>query len=106
MLETVVTGGPIGSLLQIPGYRIAAKTGTAQVASTNGTGYTNKYILSVAGIAPAEDPEYVVLVTFGPTTLGTSAGAAPAFKNVMTEVLKKYRVEPSTQRAPYVKTTW
>ncbi|MDQ1560971.1 MAG: hypothetical protein QOE85_312 [Actinomycetota bacterium] len=106
MLETVVTGGPIGSLLQIPGYRIAAKTGTAQVASTNGTGYTNKYILSVAGIAPAEDPEYVVLVTFGPTTLGTSAGAAPAFKNVMTEVLKKYRVEPSTQPAPYVKTTW
>jgi hypothetical protein len=24
----------------------------------------------------------------------------------MTEVLKKYRVEPSTQAAPYVKTTW
>ena len=106
ILETVVTGGPIGPLLQIPGYRIAAKTGTAQVASPNGAGYTNKYIISVAGMAPAEDPQYVVVVTFGPTTLGTSAGAAPAFKNVMTQVLKKYRIQPSTKPAPFVQTTW
>lgn len=106
MLETVVTGGPIGPLLQIPGYRIAAKTGTAQVASAGGAGYTNKYIISVAGMAPAEDPQYVVVVTFGPTTLGTSAGAAPAFTNVMTQVLKKYRIEPSTKPAPFVQTTW
>jgi cell division protein FtsI (penicillin-binding protein 3) len=106
MLETVVTGGPIGSLLKIPGYRIAAKTGTAQVASTNGTGYSNKYILSVAGIAPADDPQYVVVVTFGPTTMGSSAFAAPAFKKAMTQVLKKYRIEPSTHPAPFVQTTW
>jgi cell division protein FtsI (penicillin-binding protein 3) len=106
MLETVVTGGPIGPLLRIPGYRIAAKTGTAQVAAANGAGYGNKYIISVAGMAPAEDPQYVVVVTFGPTTLGTSAGAAPAFTKVMTEVLKKYRVAPSTTKAPYIQTTW
>ncbi|HEY5319993.1 MAG TPA: penicillin-binding protein 2 [Galbitalea sp.] len=105
MLETVVTGGPIGSLLRIPGYRIAAKTGTAQVA-TPGGGYGKNYIISVAGMAPAENPEYVVVVTFGPTTLNTSAGAAPAFKNVMTDVLKRYRVAPSTQPAPFVQTTW
>jgi cell division protein FtsI (penicillin-binding protein 3) len=106
MLETVVTGGPISSLLKIPGYRIAAKTGTAQVAATDGSGYGKNYIISVAGIAPAEDPQYVVIVTFGPTTLGTSAGAAPAFRNVMTDVLKRYRIEPSTKPAPFVQTTW
>jgi cell division protein FtsI (penicillin-binding protein 3) len=106
MLETVVTGGPISDLLKIPGYRVAAKTGTAQVASTNGSGYTNKYIISVAGIAPAEDPQYVVVVTFGPSTMGSSAFAAPAFKKVMTEVLTRYRVEPSTKRAPFVQTMW
>jgi cell division protein FtsI (penicillin-binding protein 3) len=105
MLETVVTGGPIGSLLRIPGYRIAAKTGTAQVAKPGG-GYGKNYIISVAGMAPAENPEYVVVVTFGPTTLNTSAGAAPAFTNVMTDVLKRYRVAPSTQPAPFVQTTW
>jgi cell division protein FtsI (penicillin-binding protein 3) len=106
MLETVVTGGPIGSLLRIPGYRIAAKTGTAQVTDPKTGKYSNKYIISVAGMAPAEDPQYVVVVTFGPTTLGTSAGAAPAFTNVMTQVLKKYRIEPSTKPAPFVQTTW
>jgi cell division protein FtsI (penicillin-binding protein 3) len=106
MLETVVTGGPIGSLLRIPGYRIAAKTGTAQVAAPGGGGYGKDYIISVAGMVPAENPQYVVVVTFGPTTLNTSAGAAPAFKNVMTDVIKRYRVEPSTKPAPYVQTTW
>lgn len=105
MLETVVTGGPIGPLLKIPGYRIAAKTGTAQVA-VPGKGYGNQVITSVAGMAPAEDPQYVVVVTFGPTTLTTSAVAAPAFTAVLTDVLKKYRVPPSTTPAPYVQTTW
>lgn len=106
MLETVVTGGPISAELKIPGYRIAAKTGTAQVAAANGAGYTNKYVISVAGIAPAEDPQYVVVVTFGPTTMGSSLYAAPAFKKAMTDVLTRYRVEPSTHRAPFVQTTW
>jgi cell division protein FtsI (penicillin-binding protein 3) len=106
MLETVVTGGPISSLLKIPGYRIAAKTGTAQVAKSNGTGYGNDYIISVAGMVPANDPQYVAVVTFGPTLTSTSAGAAPAFKNVMTDLIKKYRIEPSTTPAPYVQTTW
>jgi cell division protein FtsI (penicillin-binding protein 3) len=106
MLETVVSGGPIGSLLRIPGYRIAAKTGTAQVANANGAGYGKNYIISVAGMIPAENPQYVVVVTFGPTTLGTSAGAAPAFKNVMMDVIDRYRIPPSTTPAPYVQTTW
>jgi cell division protein FtsI (penicillin-binding protein 3) len=105
MLETVVSGGPVGPLLRVPGYRIAAKTGTAQVAAGTG-GYGNQVITSVAGMAPAEDPQYVVVVTFGPTTLTTSAVAAPAFTSVMSEVLKKYRVPPSTTPAPYVQTTW
>ena len=105
MLETVVTGGPVGPLLRVPGYRIAAKTGTAQVAQASG-GYGDQVITSVAGMAPAEDPQYVVVVTFGPTTLTTSAVAAPAFTAVMTDVLKKYRVPPSTTPAPYVQTTW
>ncbi len=106
MLETVVSGGPVGSLLRIPGYRIAAKTGTAQVANANGAGYGKNYIISVAGMIPAENPQYVVVVTFGPTTLGTSAGAAPAFKNVMMDVIDRYRIPPSTTSAPYVRTTW
>jgi cell division protein FtsI (penicillin-binding protein 3) len=105
MLETVVTGGPVGPLLRIPGYRIAAKTGTAQVAEPGG-GYGNQVITSVAGMIPAENPQYVVVVTFGPTTLTTSTVAAPAFKNIMLDVIDRYRIPPSTTPAPYVATTW
>ena len=105
MLETVVTGGPVGPLLRIPGYRIAAKTGTAQVAKPGG-GYGSQVITSVAGMIPAENPQYVVVVTFGPTTLTTSTVAAPAFKNVMLDVIDRYRIPPSTTPAPYVATTW
>jgi cell division protein FtsI (penicillin-binding protein 3) len=106
MLETVVTGGPMRSLLKFPGYRIAAKTGTAQVQSSTGGGYGDTYIISDAGIAPAENPQYVVVVTFGPQALASSSGAAPAFTKVMDEVLNKYRVPPSTTPAPFVQTTW
>jgi cell division protein FtsI (penicillin-binding protein 3) len=105
MLETVVSEGPVGSLLRIPGYRIAAKTGTAQVAKPGG-GYGDQVIISVAGMIPAENPQYVVVVTFGPTTLATSAGAAPAFRNVMMDVIDRYRIPPSTTPAPYVQTNW
>jgi cell division protein FtsI (penicillin-binding protein 3) len=105
MLETVVSGGPVGPLLQIPGYRIAAKTGTAQVA-TPGKGYGDQVITSVAGMIPAENPQYVVVVTFGPTTLTTSAVAAPAFKNIMLDVIDRFRIPPSTTPAPYVQTNW
>jgi cell division protein FtsI (penicillin-binding protein 3) len=105
MLETVVSGGPVGSLLRIPGYRIAAKTGTAQVAEP-GKGYGDKVITSVAGMIPAENPQYVVVVTFGPTTLTTSAVAAPAFRNIMLDVIDRYRIPPSTVPAPYVQTNW
>jgi cell division protein FtsI (penicillin-binding protein 3) len=105
MLETVVSGGPVGALLRIPGYRIAAKTGTAQVA-TPGKGYGDQVITSVAGMIPAENPQYVVVVTFGPTTLTTSGVAAPAFKNIMLDVIDRYRIPPSTTPAPYVATNW
>lgn len=106
MLETVVTAGPVSPLLKMPGYQLAAKTGTAQVALPDGKGYGNDYITSVAGIATANDPKYVVVITFGPTPNVSSTNAAPAFTQVMSDVLRRYRIAPSTTPAPYVQTTW
>ncbi|WP_344756194.1 peptidoglycan D,D-transpeptidase FtsI family protein [Leifsonella bigeumensis] len=106
MLESVVTGGWLSSQLSIPGYRIAAKTGTAEVALPTG-GYGNDFIVSVAGIAPAENPEYVVIVTYvKPHIMKSSAAAAPTFRKIMTQVLKTYRVPPSTKPGPGYPTTW
>jgi cell division protein FtsI (penicillin-binding protein 3) len=105
MLENVVTQGPMRSALQIPGYRVAAKTGTAEVAS--GGVYTNDRVVSVAGLVPAENPEYAVVVTFGkPSTMKTSAAAAPTFKNIVTQTIKTFRIEPSSTPSPSLPLTW
>ncbi len=105
ILEKVVSQGGLRTNANIPGYRVAAKTGTAEVAE--GGRYGNQRIVSVAGLAPAEDPQYVVVVTIGkPDTMKTSAAAAPTFKKIMTQVLTKYRVTPSTEPAPAIPLTW
>jgi cell division protein FtsI (penicillin-binding protein 3) len=105
MMEGVVNGGGLAKQLQIPGYRVAAKSGTAEVAE-NGV-YTGARVVSIAGLAPADDPEYSVIVTFvKPSTIKTSAAAAPTFKKIMTQVLKSYQVTPSTTPPANLRTTW
>ena len=53
--------------------------------------------ISVMGVAPVDDPQYVVSVNLGyPTTITSSAAAAPLFHTIMSQVLKTYRVKPST----------
>jgi cell division protein FtsI (penicillin-binding protein 3) len=107
MMETVVTDGWLSNVLTIPGYRVAAKTGTAEVFSEDGSGYSGERIVSVAGVAPADDPQYAVVVTLGkPDTIKTSGAAAPTFTEIMTQVLKKYRVVPSGTPAPSIPLTW
>jgi cell division protein FtsI (penicillin-binding protein 3) len=104
-METIVSKGSIGSLLRIPGYRIAAKTGTAEVPE-NGV-YGNDRIVSVAGLIPADNPQYVVIVTLGkPDIMKTSAAAAAPFKNIMTQVIKTFRIEPSADTTPNIPVTW
>lgn len=106
ILETIVTDGWLGKQLAIPGYRVAAKTGTAEVAEAGG--YGDERIVSVAGLAPAENPEYVVVATFAKPDAAnnTSAAAAPTFQKIMSHVLKKYRVLPSTTPAPPLQLRW
>ena len=105
MMETVVSGGSLSSILSIPGYRVAAKTGTGEVA-INGV-YTNQRVVSLVGLAPAEDPEYAVIVSFvRPDIMKSSFAAAAPFQKIMAQVLKTYRVAPSTTAAPTLATTW
>lgn len=106
MLQSVVTGGTLVGMKPISGYNIAAKTGTAEVAEGS-KGYGGQRITSVAGMAPAEDPQYVVTVTFTkPQTNKWSSGAAPAFRTLMSQVLEKYRVAPSASEAKLYPSTW
>lgn len=104
-LETIVTKSALTRLITIPGYRIAAKSGTAEVAE--GGVYTNERIVSLAGLLPADNPEYAVVVTLGkPDILKSSVATAPAFKNIMTQIIKTFRVEPSTTVTPDIPVAW
>lgn len=99
MMENVARYGSAAKVVKVPGYRVAIKTGTAEVAR-NGK-YTSDRIISVAGIAPAENPQYVVIVTIGlPKTSRSSYYAGPAFATLMGQVLKYNRVAPSTGDFP------
>jgi len=97
MVENVALQGSVAEQIEVPGYRIAAKTGTAQKPAPGGGYKDNLYFTSIVGFAPAENPEYVVMVTLDePTKVRGSAATAQAMQKAMTQVLKHYRVMPSS----------
>ncbi|HRH25951.1 MAG TPA: penicillin-binding protein 2 [Candidatus Paceibacterota bacterium] len=62
MLTTVVDKALLGGEVVIPGYSIAAKTGTAQIAKPGGGYYDDRYLHSFFGYFPAYDPKFLVFM--------------------------------------------
>ncbi|MFM6939906.1 MAG: peptidoglycan D,D-transpeptidase FtsI family protein [Rhodoluna sp.] len=107
ILEKVVEEGGIGKHAAVPGYRVGGKTGTAQITDPNTGRYGNLHAISFIGVAPIDDPQYVVAVTaYKSRTVSNSLGATPIFKAIMSQVLRTYRVPPSTTKSANIKTTW
>ena len=107
MMEKVVEEGGVASRVAIPGYRIAGKTGTAQIQAEDGSGYGDRFAISFFGMAPAENPEYVVAVMlYKPEGAINSTGATGPFKSIMSQVLRHYRVPPSTTPSASIPTEW
>lgn len=99
LMEKVVEFGGVGKTAGIPGYRVAGKTGTAEIRE--GVGYGDRFAISFYGVAPVEDPKFVVGVTiYKPEGVTNSAKATPPFKAIMQQALKHYRVPPSTSTSP------
>jgi cell division protein FtsI (penicillin-binding protein 3) len=107
MLESVVSEDGTGKNLQIPGYRVGGKTGTANryVEATGGySGYTSSF----SGMAPAEKPALVMSVSIHNPKTSTygSVVAGPVFKKVMTYALAHKKVPPSTTKPPKLPVVW
>lgn len=104
MMEMVYSSSGSAPNLNIPGYRVAVKSGTAQVAE-NGS-YGRKVVISYAGLAPAEDPEYVVIATAGIPDSIYSGAIASTFRDIMAHTLTTYRVTPSSTSGPDLPLRW
>jgi len=102
MLEMVVSPAGTAPNAQIPGYRVAGKTGTAQFIDPTCGCYNGGVIASFIGMAPADDPALVVAVTLVNPHQGRYGGevAAPVFKKVMRYALQSRQVPPTGTRAP------
>lgn len=96
MLTSVVTRGH-SIKAQIPGYYVAGKTGTAQVANPKGGGYLeNVQNHSFVGYAPADEPKYVMVIKLDQPTAAIFADATttPVFRELSMFILNYYAVPP------------
>ncbi len=94
MLTSVVTNGHAG-LAHVPGYYVAGKTGTAQIAS--GGGYRDDLTNhSFIGYAPADDPQFVIMVRLErpSSALYSASTAAPLFGEIAKYALSYYDIQP------------
>lgn len=106
-LEATAQSGHYAAEVAIPGYRVGVKTGTAQVAAGDGSYLAGRYFTSMAGVAPIDDPRYVVSVSImDPAKIGSSAATAPAWHDVMAYVLHHNRVPASPGPWPTIPTTY
>jgi len=95
MLEGVLAAGGTASEVSVPGYTLAGKTGTAQVAE-NGGYSESKYVASFIGFAPAQDPKLLAAVIVDQPQGDIYGGsvAAPAFGKIAAFSLPYLGVAP------------
>jgi cell division protein FtsI (penicillin-binding protein 3) len=106
MFEAVVQRDPMGyqqgtgTPAAIAGYQITGKTGTAQQINQSCGCYSDdRYWITFAGIAPADNPRYVIgIMLDAPIRSSDGSGgqsAAPLFHNIASWALQRDRVPPS-----------
>lgn len=94
----------------VPGYRIAGKTGTSEKVAVRqqelaeGKDRGMQYVVSYGGFAPADDPQYALLVFYDEPQIGGASGgsqAGPIFAAIMEEILPYLGVDPQYTESEY-----
>lgn len=95
MMESVAHKGEGGHKAAVDGYRVAVKTGTARKLEKGK--YVEKYIAYTAGLAPASDPRFALVVLINEPKAGAYYGgavSAPLFSSIMGYTLKARNIKP------------
>jgi cell division protein FtsI/penicillin-binding protein 2 len=95
MMEDVVIEGT-GQEAQLPGYKVAGKTGTAAKPDPDGGYSTTRYVASFVGMVPASSPRLVIVVTVDEPAAAIWGGvvAAPAFQQIAGFDLQYLEIPP------------
>jgi cell division protein FtsI/penicillin-binding protein 2 len=95
MMEKVVDGITAIYSIDVPGYRVAGKTGTASISVPGGY-KPDSYIASFAGFVPSDDPVLAMLVKIDePKDVPWgSAVSAPVFARLSSAILPYLKVPP------------
>ena len=109
-LKTVTEDGGTGLRAAIKGYEVAGKTGTAQICQpadpVKGTkaGYNSTdYFASFIGYVPADNPQFLLLVSAEHPTKVAHTGAgvsAPTFKRIAERTLEYMQIDPEMEPEP------
>lgn len=104
--EQGINNGTAGNA-KIEGYQLSGKTGTAQKVDEETGAYSNsKYWITFAGIAPADDPRFVVAVMLDEPESGVNddgsggQSAAPVFSDIAAWLLNRDNIPPSPPAPP------
>lgn len=102
-----VQNGTAGNA-QLEGYQLSGKTGTAQKVDEETGAYSNsKYWITFAGIAPADDPRFVVAIMLDEPESGVNddgsggQSAAPVFTDIASWLLNRDNI-PTSAPAPHL----
>ncbi len=109
MFESVLQSDPSGHQSGtaagngLEGYRLTGKTGTAQKVDPDTGAYSNsQYYITFAGIAPADNPRFVIGIMLDEPVRGVHGqggqSAAPLFKDIAAWALNRYNVPLSAPR--------
>ncbi len=92
-MEQAVEAGGTATRTAVPGVRVAAKTGTAQIADPETGAYkTATFLASTLAIVPVDDPAYILYIGVSNPTGATIWGsniAAPAIGSIIADMVRQ-----------------
>jgi len=97
-LQSVTRPNGTGILAAIPGYRVAGKTGTADMANGHGGFHHHTTNATFVGFAPGDHPRLVMAVSLRGSHIQWNFGgieAAPVFRVAMSHALREMDIPPA-----------